>query len=442
VTSVEVNRSQSPLYRASLESLQRQARRPDPPFLAGLRDRASRFFVEHGLPKPKDEAWRFTRMRALTDVPFTLAAPKEDTQLLELIERQLGSGPHIVVHDGRLLSVPVSVPGLEIFSMKAAVSTIPGLLEKHLGHVAVTRDGFAALNSALFEDGVVLRVGRGAVIERPVSLVIASSSDEQPAVSYPRVLVIAEENSELTLVESHLGRGSTPHLTNLVVELDLAANAAIEHLRAYQDTFDARSIALTAVSQAQNSRYRSRVFSFGSALARLHLSARLLGEGAECSLDGLYLVADDEQVDHHTLVDHLAPHTTSFQKYKGIVGGRGSAVFDGTVSVHRQAQATSAHQENRNLIVSEQAVVNTKPHLEIDADNVQCTHAATIGQIEEAPLFYLRARGIDERSARAILTCAFAREMLERVALSSERERLGRLVLERLERPDLAEELE
>jgi Fe-S cluster assembly protein SufD len=230
-------------------------------------------------------------------------------------------------------------------------------------------------------------------------------------------------------------------MQNAVTELCLEQGAAVDHMRIVQGTAESRLVGELAVRQARSSRYTSRVFTLGGALSRLDLAVWLDEEGAECSLDGLYMARGEEQVDHHTRVEHVKPNTTSIERYKGIVAERGSAVFDGIIHVERGAMKASAHQENRNVLLSDEAIVNTKPHLEIDADDVSCTHGATVGKLDESALFYLRARGLDEDAAQAVLLFAFVREILDRVPISGERERLSSLILDRMGRTDLLEEL-
>lgn len=429
---------ESPLYHSALKSLEAR-----PAFgtglLQALREEASDLFRQRGLPHPKDEAWRFTKLRSVTDVAFAPAPAESPSAIGDWLRSELGSRPRIVLYNGRFHPESAAVDGVEVMSFEQTALRYPALFEQHLGRYASLRDGFSALNAALFEEGVFIRVPAQTVIEQPLEVCIVSTAGAQPSVSYPRLLVLLEPESRSGLIEVHLGQGD--YLSNSVAEFVIGEHAALEHVRVAHGARTGRSISLASVEQARASRYASRVVTVGGALSRLHLEVRLAGTEAECSLDGLYLADAEEVVDHHTVIDHAAPHATSVEKYKGIVDGRGSAVFDGTIIVRQDAQGTSAHQENRNLILSDEASINTKPHLEIDADNVSCTHGATVGQVDEAALFYLRTRGIDEPSARAIITYAFASEMLDRIGLVAERERLKRLVLKRLGRDDLIEEL-
>ena len=395
-------------YDSTLASLEASAESDAPEWLCRLRAAGAERFRAHGFPTTKDEAWRFTSVRPLTRIAFT---PR-------------GGGVDVRCADERVRIEPLSTAGADV--------------EAVLGQLA-PNEFFAALNTALFSDATILRIPKGAVVEAPIELGFASPSGD-PTVAYPRIVVIAEPGSEATLVETHAPRGA--HLTNAVVEISVGENASVEHLRIHEGHEQAFTVQTIAVHQARDARYRSRVFSFGGALSRLDIVSVLDGAGADCLLDGLYLVRGNAHVDHRTLVRHARPHGSSHEKYKGILDDRAHAVFDGTIVVDRDAQKTEAHQENRNLLLSSDAVVNTKPHLEIDADDVKCSHGATVGRLDDQQLFYLRARGIDEAAARTLLTHAFAREMVERVGLEPARDRLTRLVLGHLPRGELLEDAE
>jgi Fe-S cluster assembly protein SufD len=386
---------------------------------------AAKWFLDHGLPHPKEEAWRFTSLRALARVPYapsqSASAPLGD---LASFARTDGAWVATIVNGRVALPSEAAPEGVTIEPLASAFA------ERELGTIAghggvFGAHAFGALNAALFPDALVLRVKRGARIARPIAIAIASVADGEPAMTLPRVLVVLEPESRLELVEVHGARGSAEQLVVPVAEVALGEGAELEHARVAFGGERARAIGLCAVRQARGSRYASRVATFGGRLTRLELSVRLEGEGAETTLDGLYVAGGDDQVDHLTTIDHATPHGTSHEKYKGIVSERARAVFDGTILVRPGAVRTVGHQENRNLVFSDEALVHTKPHLEIDCDDVQCGHGATVGQVDEDALFYLRARGVGERPARALLALGFAREMIERVPLRELRERLG-----------------
>jgi Fe-S cluster assembly protein SufD len=292
---------------------------------------------------------------------------------------------------------------------------------------------FAALNTALFSDGLWIDVSAGAVVEAPIELVHAVPDSAQPGVVYPRVLVTVGDAAEVMLIETYAGK-EAGQLTNSVVEVDLARNAKMSHVRVHRNA--GLQVGRVDVRQEQDSVYRSTVLTLGGALLRLDVRCLLQGTGAESELNGAYLVEGQEHVDHHTRVEHHAPRCRSQQTYRGIVSGKGTAVFDGIVIVHRDAQKTEAHQENRNLLLSDTATVHTKPHLQIDADDVICSHGATVGSLDEDQSFYLRARGIPEDLARAMLTYAFLESVVDRVSHEPTRARLSEAVLAQIPRAD------
>ncbi len=376
-----------------------------PEWLRSLRGRAALALRDGGLPTHKTEAWRFTPVRPVVDTE--LGRARTDTPKL-------------------LSSLP---DGVTVRSMKDVLRADPSLLKGRLD-LAGPSENFAALNTALFEDGLWIDVADGAHVEVPVEVEHAVG---EPGVSYPRLLVTAGQSSEIRLIETYAGAGSD-HLTNSVVEVDLGPNATVHHVRIHENA--GLQVGRVDVRQAADSRYRSTVITLGGELLRFDVRCLLQGRGAECQLDGAYLVDGDDHVDHHTLVEHQAPQCRSDQTYRGIASGKGTAVFDGVVVVHRDAQKTEAHQENRNLLLSETATVHTKPHLEIDADDVVCSHGATVGALDEDQLFYLRARGVPEDLAHSMLTFAFLEAIVDRIGEQSTRARMRAALLARIPRGD------
>jgi Fe-S cluster assembly protein SufD len=407
--------------------------------VAHLRDR--------GLPTKKAEAWRFTPVEPLAKVSFAPRAAAAPARALEVARARVGDDGtfQVVVVDGApLLEHAGAAPeGVEVRSLAEALSREPALVEAHLGQHALQED-FAALNAVLFRDGVVVRVRAGAAVERPVHLVHVGLAAGEPTASYPRVLVLMGEGARAQLVETFVVDGAAEgaeHLTNVVAEVALGPGAQLEHVRVGFGEAHGLHVGALGVHQERGSLYRSRVVTLGGALARLDLRAVLDGEGAECHLEGVYHVAGRDHVDHHTRIEHARPRCASSQVYRGLLDGRGHAVFDGTVVVRPHAQHTDAHQENRNLLLSDDAGVNTKPHLEIDADDVKCSHGATIGSLDEDQLYYLRARGVGREHAEALLTFAFVRELVERISHEPLRRRLAQALLERLPHGDAIAEV-
>lgn len=438
-----------------------------PDWLARLRQRAVLALEASGLPTPKHEAWRFTSLHGVVDRVFVAepgAAREADAEHVAWLDEHLGDDQtfRVPVINGRprlhaagpvpegveLAHLDLSVPdadrhvslsgiGKTFFPERPASADDTGSSQTrpdgyrcyrhYLGTLARV-EFFSALNLALFEQCLAIRIGRGAEVSRPIHVAYLSVPGNAPTAVYPRLLIVAEPGARATLIESFVGeslvgerfgggrfggREGQAHFTDAVTEIAVADDAAIEHVRVHRSAAQSHVIGHVAVRQEQRSRYASRVVTLGSELCRLELDVALCGEGAECVLDGAYHVTGREHVDHHTFIDHQAPRCTSRESYRGILDGKGHAVFDGTIAVRKNAQKTSAHQENRNLLLSDEALINTKPHLSIDADDVTCSHGATVGSLDEDQVFYLRARGLDERHARALLTDAFVRRILD-----------------------------
>jgi Fe-S cluster assembly protein SufD len=372
-----------------------------PAWLRALRQRAADALRNEGLPSHKTEAWRFTPVRHV--VQAELSRSSTDTPSLR------ADAP-----DG------VTVRSLRE-ALEADSSRLEGLLD-----LGGDSEHFAALNTALFEDGLWIDVPAGMIVEAPIEIIHAIGG---ASVGYPRVLATVGQGAEATLIEAYEAEPGE-HLTNSVVELDLGPNAKVNHVRIHENP--GLQVGRVDIRQAADSRYRSTVITLGGGLLRFDVRCLLQGKGAECQLDGAYLVEGEDHVDHHTLVEHQAPHCRSEQTYRGIAAGKGVAVFDGIVVVHRDAQKTEAHQENRNLLLSETASIHTKPHLEIDADDVVCSHGATVGALDEDQLFYLRARGVPEDLAHAMLTFAFLESIVDRIHHEPTRARMREALLARI----------
>ena len=379
-----------------------------PEWLRALRGRAADALREQGLPDKRTEAWRFTPVRSVVATEYS---------------RQ----------DGGVSSLVSTVPdGVTARSLKQALQDEPELLEGRLD-LGGAPTHFAALNTALFVDGIWIDIPADTIVSAPIELAHAIPASSEPGVAYSRVLVTVGEGAELTLIETYAG-GESGQLTNSVVEVDLGRNAKMSHVRVHENA--GMQVGRVDVRQDADSGYRSNVVTLGGALLRFDVRCLLQGKGAECQLDGAYLVDGTDHVDHHTLVEHQASHCRSEQTYRGIVSGKGTAVFDGVVVVHRDAQKTEAHQENRNLLLSEGATVHTKPHLEIDADDVICSHGVTVGSLDEDQAFYLRTRGIPEDLARAMLIYAFLESIVDRVSHEPTRVRMREALLARIPHGD------
>jgi len=402
---------------------------PAPAWLQSLRDAAFARFAELGFPTTHDEEWRFTNVAPIARTAFTPVAPDA------------------------LLVYPESVKKLA-----------PAEAEAHLArHAAFDQNPFVALNTAFLGNVTVLEIPRNAVIEQPIEITYVAQAP-LPAVSrlvstplgerdtessvgmsadaagtgtegtpcatvaHPRTLILVGANAQCTIVETYKGAGT--YFTNAVTEIVVGDRAVVDHYKVQQESVDAFHIATLQATIGRSAAFASHSISLGGALVRNDVNATL-SEGSDATLNGLYIVNGTQHVDNHTLIDHAMPHGTSHELYKGILDGKAHAVFNGKIIVRKDAQKTDSKQTNKNLVLSDDAVVDTKPELQIFADDVRCTHGATIGQLDAEALFYLQSRGIGKSQARRLLTYAFAQDVVDRIKVQSLRDSLERILFEK-----------
>ena len=397
-----------------------------PRWLQDLRDRAAARFTALGFPTVRDEEWRFTNVAPIAATEFNPtgadAAHAKESDLAGYLYSD--AAVRVVVVNGHVvpaLSRTAGLPaGVRVGSLAAAVNEHTDVVQRYFGQLADfgTR-AFTALNTALAVDGAYVYIPDRVVVEQPIHLlfVTTSSGASGPIMSTPRALVVAGERSQARIVETYVGPRGTSYFTNAVTEVVAGEHSIIDHYKVQQESFDAYHIASMHVHASRAANVSSHSFSLGGKLVRNDASALLDGEGAECTLNGLYLADADRLVDNHTAIDHAKAHCPSHEIYKGILGGRARAVFNGKIIVRQDAQKTDAKQTNRALLLSDEAMINTKPQLEIFADDVKCTHGAAIGQLDEDAIFYLRARGLTYFEARDMLIHAFAGDILDRVKI-------------------------
>lgn len=405
------------------------------PWLNAMRRAALARFADLGFPGPRDEDWKYTRTTAIERQPFALSGNAQvDTARLSDIAFEV---PHCLVFvDGRFapqLSRLDPLPsGVIVDSLAHALPEYGDVIEAHLGR-QVRSDGhpFAALNLAYFTDGAYVHLAPHAALEAPIQLVFIATGAGH-TVAHPRNLIVAGDHSSAVIIETYAGPDAGVYWENPITEVVAGHNASIRHYKLVREGAKAFHVGGTHVRQGQASRFDSHSLTLNAALARNDLEIVLNAPGAECNLDGLYLVQGRQHVDNHTRIDHATPHGTSREFYKGILDGHGRAVFNGRVIVHPGAQKTDAQQSNKNLLLSDDAEIDTKPQLEIYADDVKCTHGATVGQLDRDALFYLRSRGIDEDTARSVLTYAFASEIITRLRFAPLRQQLERGLAQRL----------
>jgi Fe-S cluster assembly protein SufD len=410
-----------------------------PSWLRDIRDAAAARFLELGLPTTKHEEWKYTNVSPIAKTVFEPAgsepSPLTADQAASVQFEKL-QAPRLVFVNGHFapeLSNLYVVQGLHVSRFLTGAERGAKLAEHNLTRHAVWQEHpFTALNTASFADAVLVEVDRDAVPEQPVYIVYLSvSSGGRPTASHPRVLVVAGANSKAAVVEEYQGLGTGAYLTNCVTEIVAGENAVVEHYKLQRESVNAFHVSTVQLYQERNSTVTTHSVQTGAALARNDVNAVLDGENAEATLNGLFLTAGSQLNDNHTVLDHARPHCRSREFYKGVLDGASTGVFNGRIIVRQDAQKTDAIQSNKNLLLSEHAVINTKPQLEIYADDVRCTHGATVGQLDKEALFYLQSRGVGAADARNMLTHAFAVDVLERMTIGPIRERLDQVLLHR-----------
>jgi Fe-S cluster assembly protein SufD len=342
---------------------------------------------------------------------------------------KFAAGPiQLVFANGHLISRPESLPaGLQI----SGFADDPAALAQHLGkYASFAENAFVALNTAMISDGALIRVARGAVIAEPIEIVYLTTVASQPIAVHPRALIVVGADALCTIVERYQGAGDGVYFNNAVTEIVVGDRAVVDHYKVQQETVHAFHIATLQAAIGRSATFASHSISLGGALVRNDANAEL-STGSDATLNGLYIVNGTQHVDNHTLIDHTMPHGTSHEIYKGILDGQARAVFNGKIIVRKDAQKTDSKQTNKNLVLSDDAMVDTKPELQIFADDVRCTHGATIGQLDAESLFYLQSRGIGKREARSLLTYAFAQDVVDRIKVQSLRDSLERILFEK-----------
>jgi Fe-S cluster assembly protein SufD len=432
-----------------LEKFSRFEREPSQPtWLLPMRKAGLARFSELGLPTIRHEDWRFTNTSAIAKLPF---APVFEAGNGVTAEQLNGfafaqqSGSRLVFVNGhfaaKLSSVKNLPAGVKVGSLAAALASDAAFLEKHLGKYAASADnGFSALNQAFFLDGGFVHVPAGKIVEEPIQFIYVSTAKQGGTVIHPRNLVISEANSKVTILESYVSLGGSGYFTNAVTELFAGENAHLEFVKFQDEAADAFHMAAFHCEFGRASHVNVHSFALGAKLSRNNIRTKLAGEGLECVLNGLYITRNEQLADHHMIVEHAQPHCASHEYFNGILDDKSRGVFHGRILVQPIAQKTDAKQTNKNLLLSDDAGADTKPQLEIYADDVKCTHGATIGQLNDESIFYLRSRGIAPETARRMLIHAFAGEIIERIQHEPAREELDKLVWDRLEaNPHLAE---
>ena len=426
-----------------LANLEPQGDDRDPAWLAQARVAALQWVGEHGFPTRKDEDWKYTGLDPILAVPFQAATAGSgrwaSSEMVDAAAVDLGGvrlvfvNGHFASEFSRLTGLPA---GAEVTHLAAVLASGPERLEPFFGHAPGEHHAFAAFNDALTEDGAFIHLAPGTSVDEPIHLVFLSDTGGSPLMSSPRSVILADRSSRATIVETYAGTDGDVYCTNAVTEAVLADGAEIQHYKVQDEPMTAFHLALLDVRQGRDSRFSSRSVMLGSSIARHEVRVLLEGEGAEVSLDGVYLPQGDQLHDNTIYIDHDATNCTSHQLYKGVLEGRGHGVFNGHIMVRPGADGTDANQNNKNLILSDRAEVDTRPRLEIYTDDVKCTHGAAVGQLDEDALLYLRARALPLEVARGLLIYAFVHEMVDRIELAPLRTQLEALIADRFAKSD------
>jgi Fe-S cluster assembly protein SufD len=409
-------------YLESFTDFQEQAAGRNLPWLRKLREDAFARFGETGFPTTHDEDWRFTNVAPIAKKHFKFAGNSQAQLTSASLDawKIEGAAARLVFVNGRFapaLSTVGALPkGVVVASLREQIEQNADSLSSHLGRYAdIHRDAFCALNAAFMEDGVYVSVPRGVVVEAPIHCLFVSTAGNAPLMSHPRNLLVFEAQSQGTVVEEYVSVGRGTMFSNSVTELVAGQNAHVSHYMVEREHRDAFNVSTLRIQQGRSANVASHSFLLGGGLVRNNVHPVLAGEGGECLINGLFVGGGRQHLDNFMHVEHASPHCSSRQFYNGILDEHARGVFHGRIIVHKDAQKTDAKQTNRNLLLSDDAQIDTKPQLEIYADDVKCTHGATIGQIDEDALFYLRSRGMSEVAARQLLLLAFASECLERM---------------------------
>ncbi len=407
-------------------------RNGDTPRWLDLRRRAGiERFERVGFPDSKQEEWRFTNVAPIARTRFALADGRVDDAARER------AGAYTFGHDALVelvfvngnfspeLSRAATLPlGVTVTSLREALASNDALLEQHLGRYAdINANPFVALNTGFIRDGAFVHLARGVALEQPIHLLFVDTGGAEPTVSHPRILIVAEDNVEATLVTSFVGAGST-HLANVVTEVSVGNDSRIEHNKLQHDCSAAFHVSTLQARLGRASQFVSHAATLGSKLTRNDLNVTLAGQGAEAVLNGLVLISGNQHCDNHTILEHAAPNCPSHELYKHVLRDEATGVFKGKIYVHPEAQKTDSKQTSKSLLLSDDASMNSQPALEIYADDVKCTHGSTTGPVDEDMVFYLRSRGVSLEAARHLLTYAFAADITRRIKVEPVRRRL------------------
>ena len=422
------------IYKQDFQTSLESANQPE--WLKSLREEAFSYFTENGFPTVKNEDWKYTNVAPMAKEDFQIseAANFTSENIAQFIAAESKQSV-LVFTNGRFNK---DLSNLEAAQDAAFVCFSEVLKDEKFGAIfkakldsliGFEKNGFTALNTAFIGEGVFIHLPKNVKIDVPIQLLFFT---EEGKVSFPRVLIVAESFAEATFIESYIRADETKYLTDAVIEISLADEAKVKHYRVQRESHAAFHIGTTGISIGRGSVYDATNINLGARISRHDINFKFNAEGGEAFVDGLYMIGDDQHHDTHSVIDHALPNCVSHQTYKGIVDGKAHAVFNGKIFVRENASGTDGYQSNKNLLLSNDARVDTKPQLEIFNDDVKCAHGATVGQLEEEELFYLLSRGLSESLARNLLTYGFAEEIINKIEIESIKKQLDGAVLNRL----------
>ena len=399
-----------------------------PAWVKERREAAAKHFAAVGFPTTRLEDWRFTNVSPIAEASWPLAQGGFAQAEALTAAVTIPGAVRLVIVNGQFaagLSDLSTLPkGLRIASLRDGARDATDGIETHLGKVfSLATHPFAALNTSFLDDGVAIMVTKGAIVETPVHIVVVTGGDS-PVVAHPRVLIVAGENSQVRVAQTFIGAPDTAYFNNAVIEVVVGPSALVQLYTDQRESDQAFHIANIQAHVETKGVFESHAFSTGARIMRHDIGIGLKGEGADCTMNGVYLADGERLMDTHTSLDHAMPHCTSHEIYKGILAGKGRAVFNGRIIVQLDAQKTDAKQTNRALLLSDEATINSNPQLEIFADDVKCTHGAAVGQLDEEAMFYLQARGLNRDAARDMLLHAFAGEVIQGLKIPALREQI------------------
>lgn len=407
-------------------------------FVHDIRSDAIKLFEAKGFPNKKEEAWKYTSLNKVLKHDYSVFPKQENALEYREVKRYFIHDIDtykIVFIDGKYSShlSETTHDGMDICLMSAALSKPKYriIIENYFNKIT-THDSLASLNTAFSHEGAYIHIPKNKLVEKPIQIIHFSTGSEAALMLQPRNLIIVDENSHVQIIERHQSLTKNAVLTNSVTEIYANKRAIVDYYKVQNDNQEASLIDNTFIKQKQESHASVHTFSFGGKLIRNNLNFYQHGERLDSTLKGITIIGDKQHVDHNTLVHHITPNCESHQDYKGIFGDNATGVFNGKVVVNKEAQKTNAYQSNNNLLLNDKATINTKPQLEIFADDVKCSHGCTIGQLDENAMFYLRTRGIPEKEAKALLMYAFANTVLESVKINELKRRINKLIANKL----------